>query len=40
MDRRKTIKDFFDMQKNDLQSYLRDADLKVSRNTQSYDKHI
>jgi len=28
------------MKKNDLQSYLRDADLKVSGNTQSYDKHI
>lgn len=26
------------MKKNDLQSYLRDADLKVSRNTQSNDK--
>ena len=40
MDRRRTVKYFFDMKKNDLQSYLRDTDLKVSRNTQSYDKHI
>ena len=39
MDRRRTFKYFFDMKKNDLQSYLRDADLKVSGNTQSYDKH-
>jgi beta-lactam-binding protein with PASTA domain len=30
MDRRKTCEDFFDMKKNDLQSYLRDAGLKVS----------
>jgi hypothetical protein len=32
MDRRRTFKDFFDMKRNDLQSYLRDADLKVSGN--------
>jgi beta-lactam-binding protein with PASTA domain len=30
MDRRKTVQDFFDMKKNDLQSYLSDAGLKVS----------
>ena len=28
----KTFEDFFDMKKNDLQSYLRDAGLKVSGN--------
>ena len=28
MDRRKTFEDFFDMKKNDLQSYLRDAGIK------------
>ena len=32
MDRRRTFEDFFDMKKNDLQSYLRDAGLKVSGN--------
>ena len=30
MDRKRTFKDFFDMKKNGVQSYLRDADLKVS----------
>ena len=32
MDRRNTFEDFFDMKKNDLQSYLREAGLKVSGN--------
>ena len=32
MDRRKTFEDFFEMRKNDLQSYLRDTGLKVSGN--------
>ena len=32
MDRRRTFKDFFDMKKNDLQSYPRDAGQKVSGN--------
>jgi hypothetical protein len=32
MDRRTTFEDFFDMKKNDLQSYLRDAGIKVSGN--------
>jgi hypothetical protein len=32
MDRRNTFEDFFDMKKNDLQSYLREAGLKVGGN--------
>ena len=34
-----TLKYFFDMKKDDLQSHLRDVDPKVSGNTQSYYKH-
>ena len=32
MDVRKTCENFFDMNKNDVQSYLRDTGLKVSGN--------
>jgi predicted transcriptional regulator len=32
MDWRTTFGDFFDMKKNDLESYLRDTGLKVSGN--------
>lgn len=32
MDRRRTFKDFFDMKKTDLKSYLRDVAVKLSGN--------